>query len=70
MMNEPRGYWSSVFHEATVLMKDKPHLGGENAFWMARNKVDQNFSNPGGMEKPLGYLSPRYGMGENLVLLP
>ena len=38
---ETRGYWSSVFYEATVLLEQRPQIGGETAFWMARGIVDQ-----------------------------
>jgi hypothetical protein len=47
-MNESKGYWSSVFYQATMLMKSRPQLGGETAFWMARNMVDQNIDSDGG----------------------
>ena len=47
-MNEPKGYWSSVFFQATMLMRQKPQIGGETAFWMARSIVDQNLFGSGG----------------------
>lgn len=37
-----RGYWSSVFYQATLLMKTRQGITGEVAFWLARDIVDQN----------------------------
>lgn len=38
-MNEPKGFWSAVFYEATKIMKERPNLGAETAFWMAKAMV-------------------------------
>jgi hypothetical protein len=70
-MNEPKGYWSSVFYQATVLMKTRPQLGGETAFWMARGMVDTNLDG-GAAHAPL-LARPRgggEGRREALVLAP
>jgi hypothetical protein len=52
-MNEPKGYWSSVFYQATVLMKTRPQVSGETAFWMARGIVDQNIDGSNGHASPV-----------------
>ena len=41
-MDEPKGYWSKVFSEAVRLMRERPKIGGETAFWMARSIVDKS----------------------------
>jgi hypothetical protein len=41
MMTEPKGYWSRVFHQATVLMNSHRDLNGDSAYWMARRLVDE-----------------------------
>ena len=41
-MSAPRGYWSEVFFQACQLMKQRPDIGGEAAFWAARAIVDQS----------------------------
>ena len=68
-MNEPKGYWSSVFYQATTLMKQRPQIGGETAFWMARGMVDQNIDGGQGHGGPA--LPFRAGLSrEALVLAP
>lgn len=41
-----RGYWSQVFSEAVALMKKRPNMGGETAFWLARAKVEEANGQP------------------------
>jgi len=68
-MNEPKGYWSSVFYQATTLMQQRPQIGGETAFWMARGIVDQNIDSSQGHAGPR--LPFRANLGsEALVLAP
>ena len=68
---EPKGYWSSVFYQATVLMKQRPQLGGETAFWMARNMVDDNLGTETGSGKTQSLaLWNRARAGAELVLAP
>ena len=66
-MNEPRGYWSSVFYQTTVLLKQRPQMGGETAFWMARGIVEKNMDSSAGHSSPA--LPLRLG-NDTLVLAP
>jgi hypothetical protein len=68
-MNEPKGYWSSVFYQATVLMKSRPQMGGEAAFWMARGIVDSNIDSSRA-QAPLLFRRPRGESREALALVP
>lgn len=69
-MNEPKGYWSSVFYQATVLLKQRPQIGGETAFWMARGIVDQNIDGSSGHAAPILPFPGRRVLGDALVLAP
>lgn len=40
MKSEPRGYWTRVFDQAATLLKSRPELNGDSAYWMARRMVD------------------------------
>ena len=40
MRTEPRGYWTRVFDQAALLLKARPELNGDTAYWMARRLVD------------------------------
>ena len=42
MSDKPKGYWSSVFFQATQLMQRRRHMNGDTAFWLARDIVDKN----------------------------
>ena len=42
MSDKPKGYWSSVFFQATVLMQRNGAMNGDTAFWLARDIVDKN----------------------------
>lgn len=44
MRIEPRGYWTRVFDQAATLLKARPELNGDNAYWMARRMVDQSLA--------------------------
>lgn len=68
MMFEPKGYWSSVFYQATLLMKTRQGVTGEVAFWLARDIVDQNVESapPEGPALPFA----RQPMECELVLAP
>ena len=50
MYSEPKGYWSSVFYQTTVLMRQKRGVSPDDAFLMARHIVDENLGN--GEEMP------------------
>lgn len=41
MKTEPRGYWTRVFDQAATLLKQRPELNGDSAYWLARRMVDQ-----------------------------
>jgi len=41
MRTEPRGYWTRVFDQAATLLRARPELNGDAAYWMARRMVDQ-----------------------------
>jgi len=42
MKTEPRGYWTRVFDQAATLLKQRPELNGDSAYWLARRMVDQS----------------------------
>jgi hypothetical protein len=42
MTDKPKGYWSSVFFQATQLMQRRRHMNADTAFWLARDIVDKN----------------------------
>lgn len=44
MRTEPRGYWTRVFDQAATLMRARPELSGDAAYWMARRMVDQTLA--------------------------
>jgi hypothetical protein len=70
VMNEPKGYWSSVFYQSTLLMKQRPQMGGETAFWMARGMVDKNIDGSAGHAGPTLPLKMKLDSRESLVLAP
>jgi len=41
MRTEPRGYWTRVFDQAASLLRARPELNGDTAYWLARRMVDQ-----------------------------
>jgi hypothetical protein len=46
MRTEPRGYWTRVFDQAATLLKARPELNGDSAYWIARRMVDQSLAQP------------------------
>jgi len=34
------GYWTRVFDRAAQLLRERPSLNGDSAYWMARNEID------------------------------
>jgi hypothetical protein len=44
MRTEPRGYWTRVFDQAAALLRSRPELNGDAAYWMARRLVDQSLA--------------------------
>jgi hypothetical protein len=48
MRHEPRGYWTSVFDKAATLLRARPDLNGDAAYWMARRLVDQAMAEQAG----------------------
>lgn len=40
MRTEPRGYWTRVFDQAATLLRARPELNGDTAYWLARRMVD------------------------------
>jgi hypothetical protein len=66
MRTEPRGYWTRVFDQAAALMRVRPELNGDAAYWMARRMVDQCVAEQAG-ERPL--FSPPDSI-QSLVLAP
>jgi hypothetical protein len=40
-MSEPLGYWGKVFYRTTLIIKERPDISTDSAFWMARGQVDQ-----------------------------
>lgn len=66
MRSEPRGYWTHVFDQAATLLRARPELNGDQAYWLARRLVDQTLKEEGVMLFSLASrLSP-----EPLVLAP
>lgn len=45
MYMEPKGYWSSVFYQTTMLMRQKRGVSPDEAFMMARHMVEENLGN-------------------------
>lgn len=41
MKTEPQGYWTRVFDQAATLLRARPELNGDSAYWLARRMVDQ-----------------------------
>lgn len=41
MKTEPQGYWTRVFDQAASLLRARPELNGDSAYWLARRMVDQ-----------------------------
>lgn len=41
MKAEPQGYWTRVFDQAASLLRQRPELNGDSAYWLARRLVDQ-----------------------------
>ncbi len=52
MRSEPRGYWTRVFDQAAALLRVRPELNGDAAYWMARRMVDQSVAEQAG-DSPL-----------------
>jgi hypothetical protein len=44
MRTEPRGYWTRVFDQAAALLRARPELNGDAAYWTARRMVDQSLA--------------------------
>jgi len=44
MRTEPRGYWTHVFDQAASLLRARPDLNGDAAYWAARRIVDQTLA--------------------------
>ena len=66
MRTEPRGYWTRVFDQAATLLRSRPDLNGDAAYWMARRMVDQTVLEQGGDS----ILFPQIGPAPALVLAP
>jgi hypothetical protein len=66
MKSEPRGYWTHVFDQAATLLRARPELNGDQAYWLARRMVDQTLQD--GAHALLA-LSPQFSP-EPLVLAP
>lgn len=47
MQTEPRGYWTHVFDQAATLLRARPELNGDQAYWLARRLVDQTLKETG-----------------------
>ncbi|MES2202643.1 MAG: hypothetical protein V4498_10360 [candidate division FCPU426 bacterium] len=70
MQSKPRGYWSSVFKQATVLMRQKDQLNGETAFWLARDLVDRNMGADRDQSTLALSLHQGFGAEDTFVLAP
>lgn len=44
MRAEPRGYWTRVFDQAATLLRARPELTGDSAYWLARRMVDMTLA--------------------------
>jgi len=67
MRSEPRGYWTRVFDQAATLLRARPELNGDNAYWLARRMVDQTLAE---VEKERSLYQPSYVDTPALVLAP
>ena len=67
-MTEPKGYWSRVFHQATVLMNSRRDLNGDSAYWMARRLVDETAEKE--KDQLFMPISVQSGAAGTLVLAP
>jgi hypothetical protein len=70
MRNKPKRYWSAVFYQATVLMRERRQLNGETAFWLARDIVDKNLGSAPVPTVEALPLYPTWSAGNDLVLAP
>jgi hypothetical protein len=46
----PKGYWSAVFEQASLLLSHKAAASAEAAYWHARREVDHAFAS--GLSSP------------------
>ncbi len=46
MRIEPRGYWTHVYDQAATLLRARPELTGDQAYWLARRLVDEQIHGP------------------------
>lgn len=70
MTDKPKGYWSSVFFQATMLMQRKSQLNGDTAFWLARDIVEKNLQS-GRDEQSLSLpFRQNFAREESFVLAP
>jgi len=71
MTNKPKGYWSSVFFQATVLMQRRRNMNGDTAFWLARDIVDKNLGGERDGDSALSLpFRQDFAAQETLVLAP
>lgn len=46
MSAKPRGYWTHVFEQATAILRERPQLSGDQAYWLARRLTDEQLDGP------------------------
>jgi len=74
MYQEPKGYWSSVFYQTTMLMRTRRGVSPDDAFLMARHIVDENLEQGAAEAPPLplntGYRAFEMAPAPELALAP
>ena len=66
MKMEPQGYWTRVFDHAASLLRQRPELNGDAAYWIARRQVDQSLEIHESERSLFDSVEP----AQNLVLAP
>lgn len=39
-MDEVKGYWTRIFDRCAELIRERPELTGDKAYWIARRELD------------------------------
>lgn len=69
MKTEPQGYWTRVFDQAATLLRARPELNGDSAYWLARRMVDQALIQQAEANVPGLFRDEAYA-AEELILAP
>ncbi len=58
MRSEPRGYWMRVFDSAARLLRARPELNGDQAYWLSRRLVDHEVQEAASAGVPIVRFKP------------